>query len=115
MKLIIIFSIIVFFIVGYFVLKEFKKKHLINEAEIKAKKYVVEKYEVVEELKIDQAIKHFSPMGSLSIGGYINNNEDLHFYITFLINNNEVGEERTIATPPDFPARKDEDKEEKGK
>ena len=110
-KLIIIFSIIVFFIVGYFVLKEFKKKHLINEAQIKAKMYVVENYEGVEEVKIDPEIKHFSPMGSLSIGGYINHNEDLHFYITFLIDNNEVGEERTIATPSDFPTRKDEDKE----
>src|SRR5699024_1487396 len=111
-KLLIIISIIVLFIVGYFVLKEFKKKHLINEAQKKAKMYVVENYEGVEEVKIDPEIKHFSPMGSLSIGGYINNNEDLHFYITFLINNNEVGEERTIATLSDFPSRKDEDTEE---
>ena len=113
--LIIILSIMVLIIVGYFILNEFKKKHLINEAQEKAETYVMENYEGVEEVKIDPEIKHFSPMGSLSIGGYINNNEDLHFYITFLINNNEVGEERTIATPPDFPARKDEDKEEKGK
>src|SRR5699024_10817404 len=96
-------------------LKEFKKKHLINEAQIKAKMYVVENYEGVEEVKIDPEIKHFSPMGSLSIGGYINNNEDLHFYITFLINNNEVGEERTIATHPDISNRKDEDKKENNK
>ena len=110
--LIIILSIMVLIIVGYFILNEFKKKHLINEAQEKAETYVMENYEGVEEVKIDQEIKHFSPMGSLSIGGYINNNEDLHFYITFLIGNNEVGEERTIATPSDFPSRKDEDTEE---
>src|SRR5699024_5941171 len=110
-KLLIILSIIVLFIGGYLLLNEFKKKHLVNEAQEKAETYVMENYEGVEEVKIDPEIKHFSPMGSLSIGGYINHNEDVQFYITLLIYNNEVGEERTMATPSDFQTRKDEDKE----
>src|SRR5699024_5414586 len=110
--LIIILSIMVLIIVGYFILNEFKKKHLINEEQEKAERCMMKNYEVVEEIKIEYEIKHFSTIGSISIGGYINNNEDLHFYITFLICNNEVGEERTIATPSDFPSRKDEDTEE---
>jgi len=33
-------------------------------------------------------------MGGLSVGGHINNNDRLTFYITFLIDGNEVGELR---------------------
>src|SRR5699024_6497488 len=105
-KLLIILSIIVLFIGGDLLLNEFKKKHLVNEAQEKAETYVMENYEGVEEVKIDPEIKHSSPTGSLSIGGYINHTAALPPYITSLTDNNEVGEERTIATPSDFPTTK---------
>src|SRR5699024_1015532 len=96
---------------GCLLLYDFHKNHPLSEAPVIRETYVMENYEGVEEVSIHPEIKHFSPNGSLSIGRSINHNEDLHFYITFLIYTNEVGEERTIATPSDFPTRKDEDKE----
>src|SRR5699024_9094684 len=105
-KLLIILSIIVLIIGGYFVLIELKKKHLVNEAQEKAEKYVMENYEDVESVQIDPDNYHFDPMGGLSVGGYINNNDHLTFYITFLIDGNEVGELRTVTKPSDFPNKK---------
>ena len=93
-KLLIILSIIFLVIGGYFVLNEYKKKRLINEAQGKAEKYVIENYENVESVQIDTNNYHFDPMGGLSVGGHINNNDRLTFYITFLIDGNEVGELR---------------------
>ena len=107
-KLLIIFSIVVLIIGGYFIFNEFKKKQLVNEAQEKAEEYVTENYEKIEEIRIDPEINHFDPVGGLSIGGYINKNEELYFYITFTVNNNEVGEVDTIAEAPNFPLEKDE-------
>src|SRR5699024_881181 len=106
-KLLFILSIIVLFIGGYLLLNEFKKKHLVNEAQEKAEEYVMENYEDVESVQIDPDNYHFDPMGGLSVGGYINNNDHLTFYITFLIDDNEVGEQRTITKPTDFPDGKE--------
>src|SRR5699024_9018964 len=105
-KLLIILSIIVLIIGGYFVLNELKKKHLVNEAQEKAEKYVMENYEDVESVQIDTDNYNFDSMVGLSVGGYINNNDHLTFYITFLIDGNEVGELRTVTKPSDFPNKK---------
>ena len=107
-KLLIILSITVLVIGGYFVLDEFKKKNLVNETQGKAEKYVIENYEDVESVQIDTNNYHFDPMGGLSVGGHINNNDRLTFYITFLIDGNEVGKLRTIVEGPDFPPEKEE-------
>jgi len=106
-KLLIIFLIIIIIIGGYFVLNEFKKKHLVNEAQEKAEKYVIENYEDVENVQVSNDNYNFKPTGTLGIGGRINNNDELYFYVTFLIENNEVGELRTIVEAHDFPDRKD--------
>src|SRR5699024_10665738 len=101
-KLLMILSIIVLIIGGYYVLNELKKMHLVNESQEKTEKYVMENYEDVESVQIDPDNYHFDPMEGLSVGGYINNNDHLTFYITFLIDGNEVGELRTVTKPSDF-------------
>src|SRR5699024_12805629 len=106
-KLLIILLIIVLFIGGYFVLNEFKKKRLVNEAQEKAEIYVIENYENIESVQIATDNYDFSPMGTLGVGGRINNTDHLTFYITFLIENNKVGEVQTIVEALDFPDRKD--------
>src|SRR5690625_7338163 len=107
-KLLIILSIIVLIIGGYFVLNELKKKHLVNEAQEKAEKYVMENYEDVESVQITPDNYRFKPMGTLGVGGRINEEDKLYFYATFLIENNEVGELRTIVKAHDFPDRSEE-------
>ena len=111
-KLLIILSIIVLIIGGYFVLNELKKKHLVNEAQEKAEKYVMENYEDVESVQITPDNYRFKPMGTLGVGGRINEEDKLYFYATFLIEKNKVGELRTIVKAHDFPDRKDEEKED---
>ena len=111
-KLLIILSIIVLFMVGYFLLNEFKKKQLVNEAQEKAEKYVIENFEDIESVQITTDNYHFDPMGGLSVGGRINEEDKLYFYATFLIEKNKVGELRTIVKAHDFPDRKDEEKED---
>src|SRR5699024_121959 len=105
-KLLIILSIIVLIIGGYFVMNEYKKKRLVNEAQEKAEEYVMENYEDVESVQVNPDNYHFKPMGTLGIGGHINNEDGLTFYITFLIEDNKVGEMQTIVKAPDFPDRK---------
>ena len=106
-KLLIIFSIIILIIGGYFILNEYKKKRLVNEAQDKVEEYLTENYEDVESVQVSTDNYDFSPMGTLGIGGNINNEDHLTFYITFLIENNKVGEVQTIVEAPDFPDRKD--------
>ena len=93
-------------------MNEFKKKQLVNEAQEKAEKYVMENYEDVESVQITPDNYRFKPMGTLGVGGRINEEDKLYFYATFLIENNEVGELRTIVKAHDFPDRKDEEKED---
>lgn len=102
-NLLIILIVIVLFVVGYFGMKEYKEKQLVNEAQDKAEEYLMENYEDVESVQIDPDNYHFDPMGGLSVGGYINNENHLTFYITFLIQDNKVGELRTVTKPSDFP------------
>src|SRR5699024_7364173 len=111
-KLLIILSIIVLFMVGYFLLNEFKKKQLVNEAQEKAEEYVIDNYEYIEMVQIRTDNYHFDPMGGLSVGGRINEEDKLYFYATFLIEKNKVGELRTIVKAHDFPDRQDEEKED---
>ena len=106
-RLLIISIIIIVFIGGYFVLSEYKKKNQVNEAQEKAEIYVIENYENIESVQIATDNYDFSPMGTLGVGGRINNTDHLTFYITFLIENNKVGEVQTIVEAPDFPDRKD--------
>src|SRR5699024_6927359 len=106
-RLLIISIIIIVFIGGYFVLSEYKKKNQVNEAQEKAEIYVIENYENIERVQIATDNYDFSPMGTLGVGGRINNTDHLTFYITFLIENNKVGEVQTIVEAPDFPDRKD--------
>ena len=108
-KLLIIFSIIVLIIAGYFVINEYKKKRLVNEAQEKADGYLIENYKNIEEVHIDEDYYFFDPMGGLSVGGHVNNKDHLTFNITFLLENNEVGEVESIVKAPDFPDRKNED------
>src|SRR5690625_3131225 len=111
-KLFIIFLIIVLFIGGYFALNEFNKKRLVDEAREKAEEYVIENFEDVESVQITTDNYHFDPMGGLSVGGRINEEDKLYFYATFLIEKNKVGELRTIVKAHDFPDRQDEEKED---
>src|SRR5699024_8291898 len=111
-RLLIISIIIIVFIGGYFVLNELKKKHLVNEAQEKAEKYVMENYEDVESVQITPDNYRFKPMCTLGVGGRIDEEDKLYFYATFLIEHNEVGEHRTIVNAHDFPDRKDEEKED---
>ena len=111
-KLLIILSIIVLIIGGYFVMNEYKKKRLVNEAQEKAEEYLKENYDDIESVQVTPDNYRFKPMGTLGIGGHINNNDDLYFYVTFLIDNNKVGEIRTIAEASEFPPEKDEEKKD---
>src|SRR5699024_8227081 len=106
-KLLLIFLIIIIFIGGYFVLNEYKKKRLVNEAQEKAEEYVMENYENIESVQITPDNYRVTPMGTVGVGGHINNEDHLTFYITFLIDSNEVGEQRTITKPSDFPDEKE--------
>src|SRR5699024_10321137 len=110
-KLLIIFSIIVLIIGGYFIFNEFKKKQLVNEAQGKAEEYLKENYDDIESVQVTPDNYRFKPMGTLGIGGHINNNDDLYFYVIFLIDNNKVGEIRTIAEASDFPHENDDEKQ----
>src|SRR5699024_5455718 len=106
-KLLIIFSVIVLFIVGYFILNAYQKKRLVSEAKEKAEEYVMENYEDVESVQITPDNYRITPMGTIGVGGHINNEDKLYFYVTFLIENNILGEFRTIVEAHDFPDRKD--------
>lgn len=106
-KLIIIFLIVILFIGGYFGVKEYQKKQLVNKAQEKAEGYVIENFEDVESVQIVTDNYDFSPMGTLGVGGRINNDDGLYFYATFLIENNEVGKLKTVVKAHDFPDRKD--------
>lgn len=92
-------------------MKEYKKKQLINEAQDKAEEYLMENYEDVESVQINTDNYHFKPMGTLGIGGHINNEDKLTFYITFLIDNDEIDEVQTIVEAPEFPSDIYDDKE----
>ena len=111
-KLLIILSIIVLIIGGYFILNEYKKKRLVSEAQEKAEEYVKDNYEDVESVQVTPDNYGFTPMGSVGVGGHINNEDHLTFHITFLIENNEIGELRTIVEGPNFPPEKGEEKED---
>src|SRR5699024_7501629 len=106
-KLLIILSIIVLIIGGYFVLNEFNKKHLVTEVQEKAEEYLIENYEDIESVEITPDNYRVTPMGTTGVGGHINNEDHLTIYITFLIDGNEVGEQRTITKPSDFPDEKE--------
>src|SRR5699024_8763952 len=95
-KLLIILSIIVLIIGGYFVMNEYKKKRLVNEAQEKAEEYLKENYDDIESVQVTPDNYHFDPMGGLSVGGHINNNDELYFNITFPIEKNEVGKVESI-------------------
>jgi len=109
-KLLIILSIIILIIGGYFILNEYKKKRLVNEAQEKAEEYVLENFEDVESIQIISDNYHFDPMGvgGFSVGGYINNNEDLSFNALLTVDGNKVQEVTSIVTAPNFPDRRDE-------
>src|SRR5699024_1627967 len=106
-KLLIILSIIVLIIGGYFVMNEYKKKRLVNEAQEKAEEYLKENYDDIESVQVTHDNYHFDPMGGLSVGGHINNNDELYINITFPIEKNEVGKVESIVESHDFPDRKD--------
>src|SRR5699024_9520800 len=106
-KLLIILLNIVLFIGGYVVLNKCKKKRLVNETQEQAEIYVIENYENIESVQIATDNYDFSPMGSLGVAGRITNTDRLTFYITFLIENNKVGEVQTIVEAPYFADRKD--------
>src|SRR5699024_12610527 len=101
-KLLIILLIIVLFIGGYFVLNEIKKKSLVNEAQEKAEIYVIENYDNIESVQIATDNNDFSPMRTLGVGGRINNTDHLTFYITFLIEHNNVRYVQLIVNAPDY-------------
>jgi len=73
--------------------------------------YVKHNYKNVKSVQITPDHYHFKPTGTLGIGGHINNEDKLRFYITFLIEDNGAGEMQTIVKASDFPGRKDEEKE----
>lgn len=102
-KLLLIFLIIIIFIGGYFIMKEYQKKQLVNEAQEKAEEYVMKNYESIESVQVSTDNYRFTPMGTIGVGGHINNEDHLTFYITFLIEGNKVGELRTVTKPSDFP------------
>jgi len=106
-KLLIVLFIIILFVGGYVVLNEYQKKQLVNEAQEKAVEYVENNYKDIKTVQVSNRNNDFSSMGTVGIGGNINNEDRLTFYITFLIENNEVGEVQTIVEAHDFPDRKD--------
>src|SRR5699024_6131732 len=106
-KLLIVLSFIVLIIGGYFLLNEFKKKQIVDEAQGKAEEYLKENYDDIESVQVTPDNYHFDPMGGLSVGGHINNNDELYFNITFPIEKNEVGKVESIVESHDFPDRKD--------
>src|SRR5699024_12354294 len=106
-KLLLMFAVIVLFIVGYVILNEYKEKRVVSEAQEKAEEDVMENYEDVESVQITPDNYRITPMGTIGVGGHINNEDHLTFYITFLIDGNEVGEQRTITKPSDFPDEKE--------
>src|SRR5699024_1230815 len=110
-KLLIILSIIVLIIGGYFILNEYKKKRLVSEAQENAEEYVKDNYEDVESVQVTTDNYGFTPMGSVGVGGHINNADHLTFHITFLLENNEIGELRTIVEGPNFTPAKGEEKD----
>ena len=111
-KLLIVVLIVVLIISGYFVWSEIKKKRLVNEAQEKAEEYVMDNYEEVESVQITPDNYRFKPMGTLGVGGRINEEDNLYFYAIFLIVKNKVGELRTIVKAHNFPDRKDEEMED---
>src|SRR5699024_2351225 len=111
-KLLIIFSIIVLIICGYFVMNEYKKKRLVNEAQEKAEEHIIESYKGIEEINIDREYYFFDPMGGLSVGGNINNDEELYFNASFSIEKNEGRRALSIIKTNDFLNRQNEEKED---
>src|SRR5699024_6186799 len=111
-KLLIIFSIIVLIIGGYFVMNEYKKKRLVNEAQEKAEEHIIESYKGIEEVNIDRESYFFDPIGGLSVGGHINNDEELYFNASFLIEKYELESVLSVVRAHDFQDRQDEEKED---
>src|SRR5699024_7363360 len=106
-KLLVILLIIIIFIGGYFVSNEFKKKNLVNEAQGKAEEYLQDIDHDIERVQLTPDNYHLVPLGGLSVGRDINNNDELYFNITFPIEKNEVGKLESIVDSHDFPDRKD--------
>src|SRR5699024_5888870 len=111
-KLLIILSIIVLIIGGYFVLNELKKKHLVNEAQEKEEKYVIENYDAIDTVHFYSENYHYDPMVGLSVGSYINNDEKMYYHALFTVHNNEVQKVTSLVKAHDFPDRKDKEKED---
>ena len=112
-KLLIIILVVIICIGGYFIMDHFKKKRLVSEAQEKAEQYVMENYEEIETVHIDSENYHFDPMGGLSVGGYINNDEKLYFHALCTIHDNEVQKVTSLVKASNFPDRKDKEKEDK--
>src|SRR5699024_8999501 len=111
-KLYSIRSIIGLIIGGYFILNEYQKKRLVSEAQEKADEYVKDNYEDVESVQVTPGNYGITPMGSLGVGGHINNDDHLTFHITFLIEYNEIKQLATILEGPNCPTEKGEEQED---
>src|SRR5699024_12701472 len=104
--LLIIFSIIVLIIGGYFILNEYKKKRLVNEAQEKAEENVMDNYEEVESVQITPDNYRFKPMGTLGVGGRINEEDNLYFLGIFFNVKKKRGKLRTNIKGSYFQGKK---------
>lgn len=107
-KILFIFSMIILFIGGYFLVDEYNKRQLVQDAQEKAEEFILQNYEGIETVEINPDNYHFDPMEGLSIGGKVNNNDDLYFHVLFMIHHNEIRDVHSIVTAPNFPSKKED-------
>ena len=107
-KSVFIILIVCIIIGGYFALGEYKKSRLVKEAQRKTETFLHDNYDDIYEVQVNNDNTYFDPLGGLSIGGYVNDNNDLYFNIRFTITNEKVGNVTSVFTPPNFPPGKEE-------
>lgn len=111
-KLFLILIICTVIIGGYFLMDQYKEKQLIKEAQNKAVEFVYQNYEAVDKVQINEENYHFDPVGGLSIGGNINDDENLYFHIIFNVEDGKIGKVSSVVEAPEFPKEKEECQED---
>ena len=102
----IILAIFTFFIAGYLAIGPYQENKLVKEAQEKAESFIYRNYEGITEVKIIKENFQFDPMGGLSVGGYVNGDNELYFNLLYNTTSNGIGNVTSVVKPQNFPPRK---------
>ena len=106
-KALIIFLILLMLVGGYLGVNHFQKMKLVKEAQAQTEIFLQANYDGITEIYVNKENYSFNPMGGLGIGGHVNGEKDLSFYVKYYIEDGNLGRVTSIFIPSDFPKKKE--------